>query len=189
MDALEKVLQQSGEPEKPKLIVVPVEPAATEPPDEPVALWPLAPIEQEMPSLYIIDADEDDLEAEEAAPVEAEKPDVGELLREVLGALQGGVYVDVSNVDPESLERKVNVRVGSIECSMMTDNFGNRYFLVGLLPEATRNVKLMAQSLNERVLRWIELSNSGGNTVEEAEDGTDEPEDLTDDDEPDWESN
>jgi hypothetical protein len=69
----------------------------------------------------------------------------------------------------------VTLAVGGVEYRVVLDGSGHRYFLIGLLPEATGDLKAIQQSLNQRVLHWIEQMNGGGNKVEEpAEEGTDD---------------
>lgn len=190
VDALEKVLKESGAPLKPKLIVVPVEPSDIEEQEEPVSQWPLVPPELEMPSLYLpLETEELDLYEEDGSVAVPTQPDAEAAFRQVLDSLREGMYLDVSGVDPETLETKVTLRLNGIECHLILDGSGHRYFLVGLMPEATGDLKEIQQALNERVMHWINIMNSGGNKVEEEATDTakDAENDLTDKDEPDEE--
>jgi hypothetical protein len=62
------------------------------------------------------------------------------------------------------------------------DNWGHRFMIVCLRPEASGDLRAIQQSHNERVLRWIERMNSGGNEhdddSEAAENDTDDVDDL-----------
>jgi hypothetical protein len=182
VEALERVMKEAGDPLKPKLIIVPEPASDTEESEDPVSQWPLVPPEHEIPSLYLpLETDDLDLYEDETAAA-PKAPNAGEILRDVLDAVKQGLYVEVSGVDPETLETKISVHVHGIECELVLGNFGHRYLLVGLLPQATRDLKALQQSLNESVLHWINVSNSGGNQgAEEASE--EENEDVIDDEE------
>lgn len=182
VEALEQVLKASGDPTRVKLIIAPEESSgeAQELPDSP---WPTTPPEVEFPSLFVDPDAELELESDEPAATSAPvNNDVGEILSQALDALKNNLYVDVTGNDED--QATLTFTIGGLECRVVLDGSGHKYFLIGLLPQTTGDIKAIQHSLNERVMRWIENMNSGGNQAEEpAENGAndDDGDDDSDD--------
>jgi tetratricopeptide (TPR) repeat protein len=195
VDALEKVLRESGDPTIPKLVIEVDEPAADEQAD-PVSTWPYVPLETDVPPSLLVDPGDDDLaleEDEDDAP-SAEgmarafiDDHLEEMLRDTLDALRQHVCCDVDIDGPNGPRGRVNFQIGGMQFTLVCDGWGHRLVVVRLTPEASGDLRALQEAHNDRVLHWIELMNSGGNSVDEDDDATaedDEDDDLLYYDEP-----
>ncbi len=183
VEALEKVLLETGDPSVPKLVIAVDPPALEEEAEEPMSQWPFAP-KPEMASLYV-DPPDDDLELQEEAPLPAapnsETADLNERLRELLDALKNGLYVD-ANAEPDNSKVVIDLHLGTLTYRVLLDDAGHHYLIVGLSPLVTKDLKALHHMLNAKVTEWIESMNSGGNlgTQEDAEEDPNDDMDLLD---------
>lgn len=185
VDALERVLAESGEPAATKLIIVEEEPANDEEQaEEPVSQWPYLSTDTEMPSLFVpmlsplsLQEDEDDdPEEQEPSGGDTLSPfgSLNEMLREAVEVLQQNGCIEVSEGNYGSLRYRCQVQVGGVECQLYCDTNGHGYLTVTLLPGASGDLRAAQRAYNQQVIDWIDEVGGVEATEPDANDTDDE---------------
>jgi hypothetical protein len=181
VDALQKVLKETGDPTVPRLIIhVEDLPASEEQEPTVPPEWSGEPQDTEIPRL-LIDPVEDKklaITSDEEEPDDSEELSTEEwsaLLREVIDAIRAGLSVGVeSNAGPTSASHSEHF--GGIEVEITIGSGGEQYVMVSLSLEASGDLRAAQRAHNERILRWIESLNEPcadeDDAAVEEEDGT-----------------
>lgn len=195
VEALEKVLREIGDPASPKMVIEVDEPAAEEQEDA-VSTWPYVPPQTDVPSSLLGDPQDDELtlgDEDDGIPSPEDQAwrhiggHLEEMLRNTVEALQQHVCTSVDIDGSNGPRGRVNFQIGNVQCTLVCDGWGHRLVIVRLTPEATGDLREVQQSLNDGMLHWIDLMNSGGSGMgdeEEATTGDDDDDDLLYYDEP-----
>jgi hypothetical protein len=185
IDALQKLLKESGNPTAPRLIIH-VEEQSVGEEEEPAvpSEWSDEPSAVEVPRLLVDPAD-DQLtltpeEDEPAEPEEFSKEAWSALLRDAIEAIRSGlgVEVEMTAATPNVSQRE---HFGGIEIEVTIGSGGEQFVKVSLSPETSGDLRAAQQAHNERILNWIERLNE---PCADEDDSAAEEEDATYGDEP-----
>jgi hypothetical protein len=141
IDALEKALAGTGDPQAGKFILLSSEPGAGNGQEEPLSHWPYVPQALEVPSLLgepeSADPDAAADEEDESLPGEAAAPrDFNDLLREAVDALRGGSYIDIDVSQEDCTRARFEMQLGPVDLTLMWGNTGDRCAILRWVPEA-----------------------------------------------------
>jgi hypothetical protein len=185
LDALQKLLKESGNPTVPRLIIH-VEEQSVGEEEEPAvpSEWSDEPSAVEVPRLLVDPAD-DQLtltpeEDEPAEPEEFSKEAWSALLRDAIEAIRSGlgVEVEMTVATPNVSQRE---HFGGIEIEVTIGSGGEQFVKVSLSPETSGDLRAAQRAHNERILNWIERLNE---PCADEDDSAAEEEDATYGDEP-----
>jgi hypothetical protein len=183
VDALERLLAETNDPEMPKLIIQDQEPPPPEETEADTGLgWPLTPGDPDLASRLAAELapgpstdDESDDPEEGAAGIPETPPDWDTVLREAIEAVSAGRASEIDASRLEHLRIVCERQVGNIFVQIISD--GDSLWpctVVSLAPGAGGDLRSAQRAHNEFILHWIEaLSDSTGA-------------DLSDDDPDDW---
>jgi hypothetical protein len=164
VDALERVLAETGEVAATKLVIIPDEPVETEEQlEEPVSQWPYLSTDFQMPSLFVPTLDptslqDEDNDEEDEAPMEDEPTpfsSLNDLLRGALEVLQQGGCIEVDDSQHGYLHFRCQSQAGNIDCQLFQDNAGHGYMTLKLVG-VKGDLRAAQQDFNQHVLDWIE---------------------------------
>lgn len=165
VDALERVLAQSGEPISSKLVIIADEPVANgEQVEEPISQWPYLSTDVQMPSLFVpmlnpqsLQEDEDD-GGEEENPMDDDLSPVSslnEMLRDAVEVLQQGGCIEVDDSKHGCLRFRCQSQVGCIECQLFQDDTGHGYMTLKLT-DVPGDLRAAQRKHNQQVIDWID---------------------------------
>jgi hypothetical protein len=185
IDALEKVLKESGDPTAPRLIIHVEDPPATEEEESAVPPeWSGEPQEDDIPRLFVDPAEEKlTITPEDEDPAEMEELSSEEwsaVLRDAVDAIRAGLSVSVdTDAGPTGVPHREQFDGIEVEIAL---GFGGEMFIkVSLAPESSGDLRAAQRAHNERILNWIESLNE---PCTEEDDAATEEEDATYGDEP-----
>lgn len=179
VEALEKLLGETGDPDMPKLLIRGAEPASEEEQEANLhSGWLPAPIEPGFPSLLRlpirVNLAVDDEEATEdepeilGMPFELFVPDWNALVREMLDALSMGSCVEIDGSNLGHLRLLAEKQLGAVQIQVFSDNEGLwRCVVTTLDPEASGDLRAAQRAQNDRLLHWIVSLNDGLDPVED----------------------
>jgi hypothetical protein len=187
VDALERLLAETGDPEMPKLIVLDQEPAPTERAEaDPGLGWPLTPIDPDLANRLAAetdpgpDADEEAAEEDEEEALPEAPPDWNALLHEVLDAIHAGTCIEIDGSNLDRLRLQCQRQVGGVLVHIVTDDDGVwQCTVVSLVPGAGGDLRAAQRAHNESILHWIEAV-SEGPAEDPADDDPDDGDDALD---------